>query len=136
MRAFPRKGRPPAGPSTGYPARWPAQHYGPQEYSVVLLGVMYPSALPHRHQGLQHKRPPMPPEILINRRSTDLIFYDSILTSDTGTPVKARFLSPDTERPLTSERQQKPAGTGNVSRKASIVAVSRDLVLLFLRRRP
>lgn len=134
MRAFPKKGRLPVGASHASPAPWPAPHHSPHEYSVVLLGVMYPSAVPQRHQNLQHKRPPLPPEILINRRGTDLIFYDPILTRDTRNPGQSPFPQPNTERHLTSETQQKPAGTG--SRRASIEAVARDLVLLLLRKRP
>jgi hypothetical protein len=135
MRAFPKRGRLPAGGSYASPSYWPAQHYGRHEYSVVLLGVMYPSALPQRHQYqyLQHKRMPLPPEVLFNRRSTDLIFYDPIVPSDTRNPVQSTSPQPNTERDLTYGRQQKSAGIGSHN---SVEAVARDLALLFLRKRP
>ena len=136
MRAFPKKGRLPAGASHASPTQRPVPHYGPREYSLVLLRVVYPSAVPQRRHRIQHKRPLLPPEILINRRSTDLIFYDPILASDIRHPDQEGIPQPYNERPLTSERQKKAARTGNASRTASIEALARDLAMLFLRKRP
>ena len=137
MRAFPKKGPLPTGASYTSPTHRPAQQHRPHEYSVVLLGVMYPSpsAVPQRHHRTQHDRPPVPPEILINRRSTDLIFYDPIHNDDIQNPGQSRILQANAERPSASERHKKPDGTRHSSRTASIEALARDLAMLFVRER-
>jgi hypothetical protein len=136
MRAFPGKERLHTGASHGNANHWPAQHYGAKEYSVVLLGVMYPRAVPQHGHRLTHEGPPMPPEILINRRSTDLIFYDPILTNEIGDTDQSTILQPNAEPTFAPERHSKPAGTRDVGRTASIEALTRDLALLFLQKRP
>ena len=65
MRAFARKGALRSGASYVSTTHWPAQHYRAQEYSVALLGVMYPCAVQHCHDGPEHLEPTLPPEILI-----------------------------------------------------------------------
>lgn len=138
MRAFPKKGPLPTGASHAFPIQRPAPQYGPHEYSVVLLGVMYPSpsTVPQRHHRIQHDRPPVPPEILINRRSTDLIFYDPVHNDDIQSPDQSRILQANAERLSAAERHKKPDGTRHASRTASIEALARDLATLFLRERP
>ena len=68
---------------------------------IVLLGVMYPSSVPQRHQGGKHDESRLPPEILANRRSTDL---NPIPTSESGIQSMA-------ERRPVSESKGKPCGT-------------------------
>ncbi len=109
--------------------RW---HSGADEYSVVLLGVMYPIAVPKRNQRPQQNRPPVPQDSLINWRSTDLVFYDPILAGDIPKPDQSGTSQPDAERTRTSKRQKKLFGNGHLSRTASIEAVARDLVFLSL----
>ena len=126
MTVFPRKGSLRSGASHSSTSHWPKWHYQAQEYSVVILGVMYPSFAQQRHHGVEHDESGLPPEILINRRSTDLIFYDPIHTSE------SRNLQPEPRS--VPERKEKRAGTRHPSRRASIEAVVRDLAVLFLRK--
>jgi hypothetical protein len=130
MRPFARKGALRSGASYVSTTHWPAQHYRAQEYSVALLGVMYPCAVQHCHDGPEHLEPTLPPEILFRRRSTDLIFYYPIHT-DVG-----RIPQPTGEQTPVPARHEKPAGAKHASRRASIEAVVRDLAVLLLRKRP
>ena len=126
MRVFPRKGSLRSRASYASTPHWPEQHYPAKEYSVVLLGVMYPSSVQERQHGIEPDESRLPQETLNNRRSTDLIFYDPIRTSESRIP------QPDRKPVL--ERKERLTGTRNPSRRASIEAVVRDLAVLLLRK--
>jgi len=131
MTVFPRKGSLRSGASHSSTSHWPKWHYQAQEYSAVLLGVMYPRFAQQRHHGIEHDESGLPPDILINRRSTDLIFYDPIHTSESRNLQPERRSVPaiaDTgaQRKARRDEAPKPQGFDRSS--------SRDLAVLFLRK--
>lgn len=128
MRAFPRKGSLSSGASQTSTSHGSARRFRAQDYSVVLLGVMYPSSVQQRHHVIEHDEPTLPPEILMNRRSTDLIFYDPIQNNE------KRLLEPIAALGSLPERKEKPVRIRHAGRRASIEAVVRDLTVLFLRK--
>lgn len=133
MRAFPRKG--PLNTRAGHASTHhpEAQLREPHQYSIILLGVMYPGSVALRH--LQNDEPTLPPEKLINRRSTDVIFYDPISANNMWNPDQSSRFPRTPERSLRSGRLKENVGTSCSDRGASSEAVARDLALLFLRKR-
>ncbi len=109
----------------------PAPHR-PQELSVVVLGVMYPSAVPQpckvTPDDLQH----LPLDLATGRRSTDIIFYDPI--SSKGCGEMARERPPISPRTVGREakRRKTPKG-GQVNRTEAIEAVVLELAQLSVR---
>ncbi len=97
-------------------------------------GVMCPSAVAECRR-IDHNEPPNLPEFFINRRSTDLILYDTIRVDANRNADTCSILRPYTKRNLATGSGKIPADSRSPNRKASVDAVVRDLELLVLRTR-
>jgi hypothetical protein len=108
----------------------PAQHRR-QESRVVVLGVMYPSAIPHPSTVTRGKLPPLPTDVGAGR-SSDVIFYDPISSRERD--ERPREPMPGVTRTATAKPQHGYAAKGrDVTRSESIAAVACELERLLAR---
>lgn len=92
------------------------QHFQ-SESVVVVLGVMYPSALPQLVKANTHlDLIPLPPDSVTGRQSVDVVFYDPLSSSKNGEEV-----------PQTAKYERSSKGDGHVHRTEAQKTVARDL---------
>lgn len=116
MRPLTKQQRQPASEVNGSSISTPGMaRRCPHESSVVVLGVMYPTAIPQRRKGTAADLPGLPPSAAAGRRNTDIVFFDPV--SSSGSKELAR------ECTLRADRRE------------ATKAVARDLAMLSLRQR-
>lgn len=132
MRPLTKQGRQHAGEDGGssMPTRGPAQRC-PQESSVVVLGVMYPSTVPQHCKGVPDDLPHLPPDVATGWQSTDVTFYDPI--SSIGSDELTRERLPRATRTVQEPKHRKAPKGRQVARTEAIDAIVRELARLSLK---
>lgn len=120
--------------SSPIPTHGPAQQC-PQEYGLVVLGVMYPSVVPQPSQGIPGDLPHLLPDVATGWQCTDVIFYDPISSVGSGDPIRTGSLGAISEVPLSPKHEKKGKGSRHESRMNAMEAVARELAMLSLRNR-
>lgn len=106
----------------------------PQETSLVVLGVMFPSAVPQPFGLTAEESPHFRSDVASGGKNTNVIFYDPISsienTAPVGTPctgISGAF--------LTLAHDNRNQGSRSGRRADAMKAVARDLADLALRKR-
>ena len=94
------------------------------ESALVVLGVMYPSALPQLVEADAHLDRIGRPPGLVGRQSVDVVFYDPLSSKRKGEEV-----------PQAAKYGRNTKCDGNVNRTEAQKAVARDLASLSIGKR-
>lgn len=107
----------------------------PQERSVIVLGVMLPSATLQVGEDTPDNWLCLPRDVTTGHRSTDVIFYDPISAVGSDDPTRQRDWRAIGESSRPSMTRKKSNDGRDVSRMKALEAVARDLAMLSMQKR-